>query len=185
MCGASPAFSLSRRSEQPAPRLPCLQPGSPFSTSVGTRPSPPPSPPTRGGGWSQPSCCPLFAGVCLLLPEPAGSEGAGELRGPGSAGLGSGQAVGGAAGRRVEAPSDRARTVARGPGGGREGWSGCLAHLHPFVVLSSSGLPSPPRRGVPWGPEGTFFPRRGGGRSHPHPTPEGSRSGGRSRQGYS
>lgn len=56
---------------------------------MGTRPSPPSSPRTKqggGGGWNQPSSCPLFAGVCLLLllPQTAGSEGAGELRVPGS-----------------------------------------------------------------------------------------------------
>lgn len=69
----------------------------------------PPSPRTkRGGGWGDPSRCVLFAGVCLLLlPEPAGSEGAGELRVHGSGKQGSVQAVGGAGGRRVEARPDR------------------------------------------------------------------------------
>lgn len=70
---------------------------------MGTRSSPPPFRRTKqGGGWSQPSRCPFFAGVCLLLlPESAGSEGAGELRVPLSGKQGWGQAVGGVGGRQV------------------------------------------------------------------------------------
>nr|XP_023402386.1 cochlin [Loxodonta africana] len=73
----------------------CLQPGSRFSV-------------LRGGGLSQPSRFSLFAGACLLLPEPAGSEGAGEFRVSGPKKQGSVQAVEGAEDEQVETRSDRA-----------------------------------------------------------------------------
>lgn len=165
--GASVPGSLPRilpvSQVRAAPRLPCPQPGSPFSASVGTRSSPPPSRRTkRGGGWSQPSRCPFFAGVCLLLlPEPAGSEGAGELRVPLSGKQGSVQAVGGVGGRQVEeARSDRApRPWPQGPK--LEGAKAAAAAWRTRIPThngSAPAYPFLPREGAP-GVDGDALPK--------------------------
>lgn len=106
---ASLAFSLSPRSKQPLDHHVCSL--DPRSLPRWVRAPPRPFPSHQAGWrWGEPSRCLLVAGVCLLLllPEPAGSEGAGELRVQGSGKQGWVQVVGGAAGRLVEARSDRA-----------------------------------------------------------------------------
>ena len=125
----------------------------------------------RGGSWSQPSRCPLSAGVCLLLPpEPVGSEGAGELRIPArGAGLrpGSGRGCGPACGialrwslwAKAGYRSVRARGLALLPGS---------PHSYPQPVYSS--FPVCPLRRSSWGPTGTVFPRCGEG-NLPHSPP--------------
>lgn len=126
---------------------------------MGTRSSPPPFRRTkRGGGWSQPSRCPFFAGVCLLLllPESAGSEGAGELRVPLSGKQGWGQAVGGVGGRQVEARSDQAPGPwPRGPQleGAKAGATAWRTRIHTHSV-STPAYPFLLREGAPgiqWG----------------------------------
>ena len=144
---------------------------------MGTRPSPPPSPRTeRGGSWSQPSRCPLSAGVCLLLPpEPVGSEGAGELRVPARGARlrpGGGMACGRARGialrwsrwAKAGYRSVRARGLALLPGS---------PHSYPQPVYSS--FPVCRLRRSSWGPMGTVFARCREG-SLPHSPPPASRA---------
>lgn len=149
--GASCAFSLSPRCEPPPDYHVCSLDSRPLPRWV--RAPHRPLPRRRAGRrWSQPSRCPLSAGVCLLLPEPAGSEGAGELRVPGSGERGLVQAAGGAEGQQVAARSDRAPGPR--PGGAAPCIPAACAPAHPHLPreepLGSDGdIPPTARRRNP------------------------------------